>query len=1555
MAGRVNTKFVALLVGAAVVVLGGGVALFWFQINKTGETYAVAAREAEAAGDWPAAVENWGRAAGHENTNAEWLRSWVEAMGHIVPKTETEYRDLFTKMRGIKRQIATSARTDPEATAEYLDFFYRSFTRLGAGSRPAVENFSTETEQMLAYYPEGGAQQADRDRLRRFRGLAWAQLGGASSTMTEEEIESALADLRAALEADPTDGEAMRAEVRLLDTQKSRMEASGLLDRVAGYRDAQRAAVDRVLEADPENLWARLTDIELDAERFSTLSEDERATAEAGLLTRLDSVFASADSQPKVLTSEMIERLTILDSVINKESDRERSIGLIEKAVAAQGDPTDMLLQLASIREQSGDFDGAMADAKKAEAQEWLPVSLDGYVRLYAQRQAPMFIAEFAVSRLNDLEDPAAAEEMLETARSARDRFVKAVGGDNARVSMLDGQIAAAKYESLVAQNDQRGAENALTEALGHFAKFNERMQYQNREGLWREGLTALRLNKTGLARQRLNELLAMEPKNANVLLGLADVEEMLGTTQSYEAALRYTQRAAQLAPSNTDIKTRLERLEMRTFRRESSDPVEALVFESERIRTGVDSLAPDAIKAEEMLRAGLAEYGQDPKIVRQLVRVLMFTDRLPEAREVAQAGAAANPESEVIQTLLKRIEAGSLLDIVLLGIEESDATELDKLLQTVEACRQYNEPDRAAEALAQAIAMAPNDPDVIEQEFLQQLAKGDLEQARVIAERAKEYNADRLDGITFQARLFAAEGKHAEATELLREAVARRPADAPLWRLLATEQTELGLTTDAMESFRKALSITVNDATTIRGYVALLAVSGRLDEALSEARRLREFGDGDAVFVDLYLRLEASEGGDEGLATAIRQRQQIVGEQPFNVGNKLQLALLYIDARDWPKAKKIIDDLGAEGVNTLARVEVLAKWYADQGRVKVGDEYRDGIELARGAFIEYIVSGGEEGSTVDSYIAMARFMMQRGRDDVALRAVEEARAQQDPTQLRAEKLFGEIMMRQNLPRQAAEAFSRVVDAGADDSNDSYRKLLIEMLLRINEFESAGEQIAQLPELLQKDLTVLMQRADIAMAGGDLEKALSLVDEAIKLHPSRSLPFIKRAQYQMPNESLRRDVTRNLEEALRISPNDYQAHKLMATMHYREDNPDAALESLRASLRANPNQDGVLVGMLIELLERDRVGEAIDIANEVIDARPTDATLMLVTGRVFMRRDYFDRAASLFERAWNLTRDQRVAMAYIDALLRAKNPKVAAAGRVIQELEVLGAKVDEDPQLLATRAAIESRSGKSARAASFLTRAYEQSLGSPGQVIQWFRNVRVAFNDEGPASIQYMLGLREQMPASSIQRDWLTYGLAMTRIQDEIEIDEAESELTQLQTESSDALIRRLSYRLLGTGRYGRGDFEGAEAAWAVGIEAFPDDWEMFNNQAYCVGVDLNRPADGIPMARQAAQLADGRADVYDTLGKLLIMTGELDEAEDALLKAKERIRTERERVNVLLNQARLALARGQKAEARRYWTEADTTVFTLPDLREVVGDDLTEVKQQIDSAPGAG
>ncbi|MBZ0171494.1 MAG: hypothetical protein K8E66_03865, partial [Phycisphaerales bacterium] len=808
MAGRVNTKFVVILVVSAVVVLGAGLYLFATMVNKTGESHAALARGHEANDKWRLAEESWGRAVGHEKTNIEWLRAWRDAIGQIVPETQTEYENFFARYVQISKQIAATLRTDPQVAAEYLELRSVFFRTLGGAARQQIAQYVNELDGILLNFPESSVKD-QRDRLRRYRGFAWAALAGNASPLTTPEIDAAKGDLLAALTVDPGDGEAARALLELLDTEKQRATTAKHADRAAAIQAEKIDVIRTLLAADPEDPWGRISDMEMATDALAAMPQAEREASRADLLARLDELADWVREHVTEIDSTAIDRVGLLEAVLTRGSETSRLAGLYNRAIEVFGERTDLLLKLAALRMQSGDYQGAVDLVHKVESQPRLPVSVEGRMRLFFKMQAPKQIADFAVLQINQTDDASAAAALLDTAREARTRFAEQVGEESSSVAMLDGQIALARAELAVRTNDNRAANDAYLVALSHFSKFNELTEYANTDGLWREGRTAIILNKTGLARQRFEALRTLDPNSADVFLALAMVEEKLGTPTNLNEALLLIGQALDLRPGDPAVLARLERVRQLVGDSTSDDPIEAAVFEAERLATGADGQSPDAIAAERVVREALADHPGESGLIRQMVRVFVLSDRLDEARAFIKEMRAQYPDNEVIEMLERRVTAGSMLDIIILDIEESNNTELSKLLKKIEVYRRYGQPDKADETLARASALAPNDHDVLEQMFLQALVSGDMDESARIAARAEKANADKMDGITFQARLLAAQGKHAASVDLLREAVARISTEAPLWRLLATEQVALGRINEAVASFRRSLEIT--------------------------------------------------------------------------------------------------------------------------------------------------------------------------------------------------------------------------------------------------------------------------------------------------------------------------------------------------------------------------------------------------------------------------------------------------------------------------------------------------------------------------------------------------------------------------------------------------------------------------------------------------------------------------------------------------------------------------------------------------------------------------
>src|SRR5262249_26928025 len=75
------------------------------------------------------------------------------------------------------------------------------------------------------------------------------------------------------------------------------------------------------------------------------------------------------------------------------------------------------------------------------------------------------------------------------------------------------------------------------------------------------------------------------------------------------------------------------------------------------------------------------------------------------------------------------------------------------------------------------------------------------------------------------------------------------------------------------------------------------------------------------------------------------------------------------------------------------------------------------------------------------------------------------------------------------------------------------------------------------------------------------------------------------------------------------------------------------------------------------------------------------------------------------------------------------------------------------------------------------------------------------------------------------------------------------------------------------------GAFEEARGIYQRVLERNPDDVRTLNNLAYVLTESLNRPQDALPLARHAAELAPGDAQVLDTLGWAQFKAGDAQAA----------------------------------------------------------------------------
>lgn len=1542
MAGKVNTKFVVLLSVGLVAVFGllaWGFATLAF---KSGDDYERLGDAAMQEGDGDMARRMYSRAVSHDPTNRVWLDKWIDAMELWTPDTETAYQDAFyTDYMGAIRQIATTQQTDVAAHDRILAMLWQQMI-MGGYSRGTADRLAEQATAAAAYFERAPGVDESWRRLLRYRGMARGMVLQQGSTLTEDEVALIGEDLRAALEADPSDDEAMSWLMRWMVGSALREDGiDAAMEASQARLDAARAG-EAFLAENPGSPMTAVSVLAFGLEH--RLQDETRGLSDAErlpvVIEILGSTAAQLDSLERTLANAGYERVGILmlrqfrniEQNIDQRAANARTRALTAGFLAEDPDDAALLSLDAQTARDVGDLEGASARLEQIGELPALPLSFEGLLRFNIKRNATMTRAEVTL----DLRDRVAPEEaerresLLETAKRLREEFAGQVTEENLELVRLDGRLAQAAGDS--------------TEALRLFQRYNEQTQNADPDGLWLEAVVASELGRSGSVRTALDNLLQIRRTDMRALLALAQVEMSL--QQPARAMERYRE-VLRLDPSNERALEGVRSIELMNNPDRIEDPVTALLMRSQRLRRGGDGQPADPAAAAQLLEENLESVNYDPRVARELAGTRVNLGDIDGARALIAEASSRHPDDEGLQRLAGALSAEDPLQVGMALIRATGAPELEQLRAIVGLASSRGERALLDETLVRMGEIAPDDAEYIEYSFLRALQDNDAARAEALASRAEELNLDRVRGLSYRARLAVQRGDSTGAIGLLNQATALGTADSGVYRMLAMQLGAAGRTEEAIDAFDRALAIRPNDATTITEYVTTLVRANRLQAALDLARAQQRYAMGSPRFVQLWLSLEAAAGGDEGMALAVRQRERLLEINPGDRENRAALAGMYIDQKRWADAKTLIDQLRAEG-DALNLVELAARWSAEQGRV--GQE--DGLAMAQKAFVDYANAQPDEPEQARAFLGLARFMLTRGRPDLALRAADQAVTLEDPATMDGTKFRGELLMNYDRIEQARAAFEQIVANGADNEQGGYRTRLVEMLIRQGDFAAAKEQIEQLPESARGTVSHFIQRATIAGGLGDEAAQRRILDEAVAKFPQEPLTYLNRAQSMLGRPELRGDLMADIAAALRIRPNDATALRLRAAAYFQNDQRREAIEDLRAAVKSNPNSNSMVFTLINELLGEERISEAAQIARDVTEARPSDAPLMSELGRLFEQKQAWDRASEMYGRAWSARRSPAEGSKYMDALLRRNPPDAATANIVLDELVAMsGGRIEDNPSLLAAQALVLRARGREDFALQQMTKAFEISIGDDARMATWATNASRMYEKMDPAAeLNYYRSLRSRY-AQPHTRAWMDYIIAQRSLTLGQGQTEALSELKRLAS-SPDApdAIRGMAPRLAGSEHYRAGRFEEALDAWRVGLASSPDSWELNNNIAFVLSSKLGRHEEALAPAEKAVENDQSRFEPYHTLANIYLGLDKLSEAEQMLRTAERLVRTDSSRVSLAISRAKLALARSENGEARRQIETARATLRGIPGQDENLETEIGTLESQIDS-----
>lgn len=1545
MASRVNTKFVIIL-SVAVLALLAMVGVAYSVVKKSGADHVAAGDKMMAEGDYEKAKQFYGKAVNKDQSRADWIEKWIDAMEHITPETETAYRDAFqSDYMGALTFASTIRRTDIEAHKRLLDIHYEML-RLGY-SRASADRLIEATTKALSYFDGQVADNNSWQTLRRYRGFAYDRIVQSEGVINKDQIALYREDLEAALEANPADGEAMTALIRwsLAEAQRSQIqgeESKLVAARKQGIKDADAFLADH--PNDPSVSTIRIT-LEMDNARDQAGSGLEDAARTTAIIDRFTQFLPQVEAQfdrlesldPSTIPTSIVEQMLRLENAADPEAKLARTKSLMNRIATANPTDPDRLWASARINAESGDNEGAVERFKAITALPELPMSFEGMMLYTRKRQSLISIAnirldEYQIANVGlPAGSPAARPELLNEAEQIMGEFSKGVSEDDNQLLMLKGRIAESKDD--------------LNTALSFYKKYNEQTKREFPEGIWREGVAARKLGQLGTARTAFEQVIAKRKYDQRAMLSLAEIELQLNNpaaaAEQYRKVLIYDPNS-EIAKQGMSATAAMQ--DPNTIA--ESNPALALILRARQIRTGTDGQPGDLSSAIELLRKGITDpaINYEPGVARELAMLLMDNGDLVGARATVLQSVARFQDNELMGRLAEALEGDDPIEILITLIRQGDQPELDKEISIANILMRDQRFEQLDELLEELTATHSDDHRVVEIAFTRAMQRDDTAAAERLANAASANNLDGVRGLTYKARIFAFKQEHAKAVQALQQATALGTADASVYRMLAMEQRLIGQIDSSADSFQKALAIRPDDRYTIYEYVSTLTAAGRFEQALDVARANQKYGVSDPSFNNLWLMLEANYGGDEGREFAIRQRERMFELNPTDNANTLELARMYVDAKQWDEAKVLIDSLMADG-QRLEYVDLLALWNADQGRV--GKE--NGLALARSVYQDYIASLGDE-VTDRPFIALARFMLSRGRPDLATQAANEAVRLEKPETMEGSKLQGDLQMSMNQFAAAAVAYKRVTDSGADGSNE-YRAKLIEANLRLKKYDEALTQLDAMPAAEQSTKVAMLQRAEILNGLDRLDESRRVLDEVVAKYSDDPIVFIKRAESMIGQPELLTDLLADVDQALKMNGNDWRAYRVRAAAYFAADRKNDALSDLMNAVRINPNLDSALFGVLNELINENRPGEALDLAKEVVERRQNDAPLMSQIGHVFAARKDWNRACEFYSMAWNKRRSPTDGATYIDALVRRSPPDTTEANAVINDLGTLIGGVDKSPGLLAASALVLDARGRGDFAVQQLTKAFDISIDEDSKLLGWYSNV-ARFYEEKPIEqeIAYLDSVRQRKNIPGLQA-WIDLFISQRMARDLYSMDRATKLLKGLIARPENPALRRMAYQTYGSMLFSAGEYEQARNLWIEGIKLFPQDWEMNNNLAYVMSEKLGQSAEALVYAESTIDSGITRSEPYETLARIYTRLGRYDEASEMIRGGMAYALSIESRVTMILAEARLKLAKGDIEAAHAQILSAKSILRSLPGVNEDIEKSIKDAESEITSA----
>ncbi len=1512
MAVRVNVRFVTILCVVVGVVFVGMAGAAYFIVKKSAADHFAAAEASIQAGNYVEAQQSLSKAVNKEPTNIVYLEQWIETIEKLTPETRVQYEDMYWKnyVPGV-RQLAVAKRTDVDAWNSYLNAEYERRSAFGVTGRSGWQSMLTETNSALEYFlatTEADDDDAQWHRLRRYRALSNLNILQSTGEADPDFGEKTVLDFEAALRVDPSDAESAIGLYDWFMIAADRARGGRTDPQV--YLEQARDVLDGFLADNPRHPQAMLARLLYDARvslrpvrQLRTQQEKIRATVAVAetyapqLEVMVDRVLR--ESPPELIDVAVAQLVLPLERLTRGDTATPLNDRVLEAARRnSQGNPSALVLinfYEGYISSQSGQDERAIAAFERVMESPQVPVSLAGMMMSGTRGQAALRRVQSAI----DLANRAEGEEKA-TARKRVTEFRKAIDAYfqpgslpikllDARIAYLNGELAEAQRLA-VAYQREGGAEDPE-------ASFLLSTIYMDRK-------------QVGQAVTELEKLVELSPNNALAWARLSVLQERIG---DQENARKSIERAAELAPENTNIQDRYQFSQETSGQRVSEDPIRQTMIQVQRLLETTGGTAPRYDQAIALLRQAMARHGDDERFFNAIATIQGMQSKLDESLQTIDQGLAKFPDSTILQQLRTQILLSTSADTA----EETIRSKLDGVREQLELYRSFNRFGRTSEAeaaLAEAIRLAPDEPEVILIQFGRALDADNYAEAQRLVERATALNTDQAGGRILRASLLHKQGRSPEALALINSVVTDGLTSVPVLLRRAQILRGMGRIDDAVSDYEEMLRRQPDSIENIREVIGALAGLERYRKALEIARRSQRVAGADPVFLNLWLALEA-EVGDS--TAAMLRREDIRQSDPTNRQNNLALANVYVKLGEWTKARALIDDLRAQQ-DDLQLVLLDARWHADQG------------ELGRGvATVEQYLNTRQAAGEIDArdVLSYASFLQSQGQSGRAI-AVLQASRELDTADARP---LGRRLALLLLAAGRADEAVAVIDdliASGNDTDGMLGLARVEAYIRGGELEKAQQAIDAVDADSKASEAAGILRTDIALGRGNRAAALKALSDTLASHPTSARAYVKRAEViwsgvqqetgysDAERTQFTRDAGEDLKEAIRHDPNIWEAYRLQGIMAMAAGQYDQAATAIAKLIELNPGQAILRDRLIRTLVEANNTPRAMIVIDRAIQASPANVGLRVDMARLMADLRRPAEAIRLFESALSQQRNPEIAAQFVEYLLGQNTSDTRAKARQVLADPNLNVAGTWQLQLMA--AGLSLTEGNRARAVAQARQSFEMVRKDTSGVIRWFNALPSLIKDH-PTRMEIAL----QLGAENTPQRVGEVMLASLMLTDPSTEPQGLSELRRLASDT-DPVVASRAGQLLGDTLYAQENYAAAVEAWQGVIQRQPDASQSLNNLAYVLATQMGQCEQAVEFAKRAIEVGGVAPTIArSTLAVALINCGMFDEARRVVDELSTLARGTPDEVLAIIRRGEIDLGRGNPEPARARLEEA--------------------------------